>query len=199
MIDDATWSLDVGLPEWLAVPAGLADEAAWRADVTEVFAAMAEVDASLAGVDGAPLPGPGLDVSSALDTLLAFAAALSPDQRLVAGLGIAGRWPLPVVVSVWASAGDDDLLDAAGARGGTPIEPPTVEYLPDELGDGIRVTRFDLADDGAVWAGVSCARRDSGADCVVAWRTTELELIPLFSPQLESLLGCIAVGTGANA
>ena len=193
------WTLDVELPDWLHVPGAAADTAGWRRDVTEVFAAIAEVDEALAGTEGAPPAGEPLDVPSALDTLLEFAASLPHDRRLVAGLGIAGRWPLPVVVRVWPTSGDADLLDAAGARGGVPIEQPTVEYLPEELGDGIRVTRFDLDDEGAVWASVGCARRGDGVDSVVLWRTTELELVPLFSPQLEELIGRIVVGTATAA
>ena len=188
-----TWTLAAELPDWLPIPAQPLDEAAWRSDVTEIFAAITEIDAALVGSEGAPPVGEPLDVTSALDNLLAFSAALPADQRLVAGLGIAGRWPLPVIVRVGASGADDDLLSAAGARGGMPIEQPTVEYLPEELGDGIRVTRFDLDDDGAVWASVSCARRSDGVDTVLLWRTTELELIALFSPLLESLLESVIV------
>jgi hypothetical protein len=194
------WTLDVELPDWLGIPASPDDAAAWRSDVAEIFAAITEVDAGLAGTEGAPPAAGPLDVPSTLDTLLEFAAALPEGQRLVAGLGVAGRWPLPVVVRVWASGDtDDDLLDAAGARGGMPVDQPTVEYLPEELGDGIRVTRFDLDDDGAVWASVGCARRADGVDSVVHWRTTELELLPLFSPQLEELIGLITVHTTAEA
>lgn len=200
-----TWTLDVELPDWLAIPTLPFAEESWREDVTVILEAIDEIDAGLAGTEGAPTPGEPLDLPAVLDTLLAFAASLPADQRLVAGLGIAGRWPLPVVVRVWASAGsDDDLLDAAGARGGMPIEPPTVEYLPDELGDGIRVTRFDLDDDGGVWASVSCARRTAGPngtsiDTVLTWRTTELDLIPLFFPQLEGLLESVIITTPAGA
>lgn len=192
------WTLDVELPDWLHIPAAPLDAAGWRSDVTQIFAAIAEVDAGLVGTAGAPPAGGPLDVPSALDTLLEFSAALPAGQRLVACLGIAGRWPLPVIVRVWESAGsDDDLLDAAGARGGMPVDQPSVEYLPEELGDGIRVTRFDLDDEGAVWASVSCARRADGVDSVVHWRTTELELVPLFSPRLEKLIGWIGIGVSA--
>lgn len=199
-----SWSLTAGLPDWLPVPVRSRvpgqgfDEAAWLADVSLVLTTIAEVDAGLAGAEGAPTPGAPLDLPVALNTLLRFAAALPDDQRLVAGLGVAGRWPLPVVVQVSASTGiDNDLLGAAGARGGMPVEPPTVEYLPEELGDGIRVTRFDLDDDGEVWASVSCARRADAIDTVLTWRTTELDLIPLFFPQLEALLEHVVVTTGA--
>jgi len=190
------WSLTVELPDWLAIPARPFDEAAWRDAITVILSTIAEIDAGLAGAEGAPTPGTPLDLPAALDNLVDFAASLPDDRRLVAGLGVAGRWPLPVIVRVWASTGnDDDLLDAAGARGGLPIEQPTVEYLPEELGDGIRVTRFDLDDDGAVWASVSCARRADGVDTVLLWRTTELDLIPLFSGQLEALLENVLVNT----
>jgi hypothetical protein len=59
------------------------------------------------------------------------------------------------------------------------------------------VTRFDLGDDGAVWATVSCARRGDGIDTLVTWRTVELDLVPLFSRDLERLIGRVRVGAMA--
>ena len=190
------WYLDIEPPEWMTVPHAPADVAGWRADAAAVFALLAEVEQQLVDADElAPLDGE-LDIDDAIDTLLEFSAALPDELVLVAGLGVPGRWPLPVIVSVTATGENpDDLLEAAGARGGLPVDLPTVDYLPDELGDGIRVTRFDLDDDGAVWATVACARRSGGTDTVLTWRTSQIELVPVFSPLVEELLAHVRIGT----
>ena len=201
----STWELDISLPQWLEVPAGDVgtgvgtrvdtgvDIEQWRADVAAVFTLLEEVDSQLG--DDAPQNGLALDIPRAIDGLLEFSATLPDGHHIVAGLALPGRWPLPVVIAVTPTDESYDLLAAAGARGGSPIEAPTVDYLPEELGDGVRVTRLDLDDDGAVWATVGCARRAAGLDTVLTWRTTELDLVPSFSPYLESLVGSVRVGS----
>ena len=188
-----TWSLELSLPDWLEVPTAPSDSEGWRRDVGRVFEFLEDIDSQLGTAVAAG--GTPLQIEEAIDLLLEFSHALADDRQLVAGLTIPGRWPLPVIVSVSAT-GDDpgDLLEAAGATGGQAVELPTVEYLPDSLGDGIRVTRFDLDDDGNLWATVSCARRGGGADTVLTWRTMDLDLVPLFSADLEDLLGCVRIG-----
>jgi len=189
-----TWSLDIEPFDWITVPAAPTDVDEWRADVATVFGLLDEADAEL--VDDLPLAPGALDIDLALDTLLEFAAALGDDLLLVAGLGLAGDWPLPVIVDVSATADDPgDLLDAAGARGGLPVSAPTVDDVAE--GDGIRVTRLDLDDDGAVWAQVACARRRDGVDVVLTWRTSHLELVPRFAPLLEQLLARVTIETDA--
>jgi hypothetical protein len=189
-----TWSLDIEPFDWITVPAAPADVDEWRADVTTIFELLSDADEEV--VDDLPLVGDTLDIELALDTLLAFSAALGDDLLLVAGLGLAGNWPLPVIVDVSATADDPgDMLDAAGARGGLPVSAPTVDDVAE--GDGIRVTRLDLDDDGAVWAQVSCARRRDGVDVVVTWRTSHLELVPRFAPLLEQLLSRVIIETDA--
>lgn len=193
---ERSWSLDVALPNWISIPPAHLATAKWRRDLVTVLDFITSVDRQLADDPECITPGPPVDITAALDTLLDFSDALPPGHRLVAGLGIPGRWPLPVIVSV--SEPDEaptDLLDAAGARGGLPVELPLVDYLPEELGDGIRVTRFDLDDNAAIWATVSCARRTGETDTLLTWRTMDLELVPLFSPHLEVLLGSVRVGS----
>jgi hypothetical protein len=192
-IAPATWSLDVGIPDWLEVPKAPFDAPSWRADVALVLELLEFVDSQLGETPVAA--GSPLEASSGIDSLLEFSASLPHDHHVVAGLTIPGRWPLPVIVVV-SAIGDEpqDLLEAAGARGGEPIELPVVDYLPDHLGDGIRVTRFDLDDGGAVWATVTCARRMDDTDTVLTWRTLDLELVPLFSSDLELLLAGVRIG-----
>jgi hypothetical protein len=187
-----TWSLDTEPFDWITVPAAPTDVDEWRADVTTIFELLSEADAELA--DDLPFSDGTLDIELALDTLLEFSAALGDDLLLVACLGLAGNWPLPVIVDV-SAADSGDLLDVAGARGGLPVSAPTVDDVAE--GDGIRVTRLDLDDDGAVWAQVSCARRRDGVDVVLTWRTSHLELVPRFAPLLEQLLARVIIETDA--
>jgi hypothetical protein len=189
-----TWSLDIEPHEWITVPTSGFDLVQWRADVTTVFELLSEAEEKIA--DGPPLDLGTRDIESTLDTLLDFSASLAGGGTLVAGLGLVGHWPLPVVVDVSATATDPGhLLDAAGARGGLPVNPPAVDDVAG--GDGIRVTRLDLDDDGAIWAQVSCARRADGADVMLTWRTPHLELVARFSPLLEELLAHVIIETDA--
>jgi hypothetical protein len=191
--DVMTWTIDIDPHEWIAVPAAPLGDSPWRADATAVFEELLEVERE---GDDDHLIGDDLDVELAVDTLLEFSAALDGDLLLVAGLGLVGEWPLPVIVDVRATELDPgDLLDAAGARGGLPVDAPTVDDVAS--GDGIRVTRLDLDDAGAVWAHVACARRRDGADVVLTWRTSRLELVPRFSPLLEDLLAHVTIETKA--
>ena len=187
-----SWSIDVDLPDWLAVPSGGDDRREWAAEVRQLFATFAAIDEQVALQLEYTEPLGLLDIDDAILTLLEFSASLPENQRLVAGLGVPGWWPLPVTVAVTeADASSPDLLEAAGARRGQPIQAPEVESLPEELGNGIRVTRLDLDDNAAIWATVTCAVRRGNRDVVVTWRTATLELIPQFAPELESLLGRI--------
>jgi len=191
---ERVWSLDIGLPDWLSIPRDARQIDWWRPAVTLIFETLTEADQRLRDPDTEP--GTMVGVDEAIDTLVEFSESLPEGHRLVAALGLPDRWPLPVIVAV-TSVEDEpqDLLAAAGARGGRPIELPIVDYLPDEYGDGIRVTRFDLDDNGAVWATVSCARRTDDVDTVLTWRTMELPLVTRFSPVLQSLLGAVRVGS----
>lgn len=184
MITDALdhWTLDVDLPDWLPVPSSPQDAEDWRSGAETVF--------------GILWPsGDSADPQHAsLDSLLEFAAAVAPISQLVACLALPGFGPLPVTVRLArVEAGSGELLDVIAATLGqsNAISPPIVEDLDGDLAGGIRLTRFDLDDDGGLWATVVCARRAHDVDVVTAWRTIHLELVELFSPSLEKLLGCI--------
>lgn len=173
---------------WLLVPHP--DEAGpgWRAETLELFDAVARLDREDGRPSGAELDGPG-----ALATLLEHRAALGPAQRLVASLVVPGNWPLPVVVTVGPSEGGTaELLDLAGATGGLPVEPPSVDELPEHVGgEGPVVIRYDLDDAGAIWATVTAVRRADGVDTHVRWRTTDLALVPVFAPVVVELLAAV--------
>ncbi|WP_423922502.1 hypothetical protein ACPEEZ_02870 [Frigoribacterium sp. 2-23] len=182
--------IDVDVPSWLLVPTGDGATDAWREAATQLLALAAEADVA---VSAAP---PRLDPVAAVDGLVALAASLGDGSRVVAGLDVPGAWPLPVVVEAGLT-GDDapDLLERTRARGGTPLESPIVDDLPDGIGPGIVSTRFDLDTSGAVWATVAAARRRDGLDVVATWRTTDLSVVPQFTPHVVSLLGSVRLVT----
>ncbi|QCR44871.1 hypothetical protein C1N91_16345 [Curtobacterium sp. SGAir0471] len=174
---------------WLLVPHPDEVDTAWRAETLELFDAVVGLDRARSGGSAVT----ELDTVAALDTLLAFRAGLGSGQRLLASLAVPGNWPLPVVVTVGlAEGGTADLLDLAGATGGLPVEPPSVDELPDHVGgEGPVVTRYDLDDDGAIWASVTAVRRADGVDTHVLWRTTDLGLVPVFAPLVVDLLATV--------
>ncbi|TFD85854.1 hypothetical protein E3T61_17165 [Cryobacterium lactosi] len=188
------WSLDVGLPDWLLIPVGPVSPPLWREDVTRVFSAMVDVDERLSSDSEHLRPAVPLDIDGALDTLLDFGAALPPGARLVAGLSVPWRWPLPVIITVTPVHDPPlSLLELTGGKGviaaaGRPAD------VDEDLGDSIRSTRFDLDDAGDIIATVSCIRRDSGADTVVTWRTSDLDVVTQFTPWLERLLAAVRIG-----
>ncbi|KQO59957.1 hypothetical protein [Curtobacterium sp. Leaf261] len=198
--------IDVDLPEWLLVPPTVTEE--WRAAVRDVFDTVTRVERELPEDGRLFEDGLVIDAEAAVEQLVRMAGDLEADDRLVASLVVPNRWPLPVIVSVGAADPDADLLDLAGATGGLPIDAPTVDELPPEVGgEGPVVTRFDLADDGAVMATVCCLRRADGVDTRVLWRTNDLAVVPVFLPSLVELVGAVRndvqapidAGTDANA
>lgn len=184
--------ITAGLPDWLLVPTRSADdgfdEPGWRGVTVELFDELARADLE---IDVAP---PALDVDATLTDLLDMADSLDDSSRLVAGLGLPGRWPLPVIVSAADTEDDVDLLELGLARGGHPAEAPTVEDLPDGDGPGIVVSRADVTDDREVWATVTCVRRRDGLDVVALWRTNDLGLVVPFREQVVRLMPLIRVG-----
>ena len=181
---DPTVVVDVDPPSWLLVPPTPEAVDQWREAAAALFAFSAEIDRT-----GGVTP-PEIDVEAALDGLLAMAATLGSASRLAASLAVPGAWPLPVVVDAGLT-GDDapDLLELGRARGGTPLEAPLIDELPDDVGPGIVVTRFDLDLQGRVWATVTAAARRDGLDVTATWRSTDLGLVPLQTPAVVELAG----------
>lgn len=190
--------IDVDAPEWLVVPDAADRTPGWREDVLHLFSVIARVDREAEGEQRVFDDGREVDPATALDTLLEFRAALDGNDRLVANLGVPNRWPLPVVVSVGLVDGDDrDLLEIAGATGGLPVEQPAVDELPDHVGgEGPVITRYDLDDDGVLWATVCAVRRETlptgqDVDTRVLWRTRDLDVVPVFGGELVGLIGAV--------
>jgi hypothetical protein len=195
--------IDVAPPEWLIVPENAAEHPTWAADALTLFELVADVDGAAEGDMRVFDDGRVLDPADAVGRLLAFEGAMradvaggGTDGMLVAGLTVPFRWPQPVVVTV-REQGDGDLVDVLGAHDGQPAQEPSIDALPEHLGDGVVVTRFDLDDEGAVWASVAAARRQDGVDTVALWRTTDLELIPAFAGDVVELVGAVRVTTDA--
>jgi hypothetical protein len=197
-----TSSIDVESPQWLVIPDVADVTPEWRAEVLRLFAAIVHVDREAEGEQRIFDDGREVDPQTALDTLLEFRASLDGGDRLVAGLGVPNRWPLPVVVSVGIADTEDlqdarGLLQLAGAEGGLAVEQPAVDELPEHVGgEGPVVTRYDLDDDGAIWATVCAVRREGGGDgpavdTRVLWRTRDLDVVPVFGPEVVDLLAAI--------
>lgn len=195
-------SIDVESPQWLVVPDVADVTPEWRAEVLRLFEAIVHVDRAAEGEQRIFDDGREVDPRTALDTLLEFRASLDGSDRLVAGLGVPNRWPLPVVVSVGVvDDGDRDdargLLQLAGAEGGLPVEQPAVDELPEHVGgEGPVVSRYDLDDAGAIWATVCAVRREDAGDgqrvdTRVLWRTKDLDVVPVFGPEVVDLLAAI--------
>jgi hypothetical protein len=176
--------VDVSAPLWLLVPQDPESAAPWR-DATAAFLDVsAEVDRACGVVP------PRLDVDVVLDDLLAMARSLGDTARLAACFAVPGAWPLPVVVDAGLTAPDaPDLLELGRARGRSPLEAPLIDELPDDVGPGVVVTRFDLDHDGHIWATVTAAARRDGIDVTTTWRTTDLGLLALQTPHVVELAG----------
>jgi hypothetical protein len=129
-----------------------------------------------------------------------MAATLGNGSRLVAGFAVPGAWPLPVIVDAGLT-GDDapDLLELGRARGGSPLEAPLIDDLPDDVGPGVVVTRFDLDHEGRVWATVTAAARRDGLDVTTTWRSTDLGLIAQQTPAVVELAGRVRLVDRADA
>jgi hypothetical protein len=205
-VGELDWTIDP--PEgWLVVPAAGTETpeviSAWEQGVTEALRASFEQRApegyDLSDDDRAQLLQ---TVTASIANLRAQADGVAGDgHRLVAAFGLSDRGPVPVVVAVGMSdldEPDDALLQALGAKGGgAPLSPPTVEYLDLPDGDGVRVSRLDIAADGAAWLSVGLGRRteypDAVVDTVVFWRTQDLFAVPHMMEALDDLLPAITI------
>lgn len=205
-VGELDWTIDP--PEgWLVVPAAGTETpeviSAWEQEVTEAVRASFEQQAS-EGYDPSDDERAHLleTVTVSIANLRAQADGAAGDgERVVAAFGLPDRGPVPVVVAVGMSdpgAPDDALLEALGAKGGgAPLNPPTVDYLDLPDGDGVRVSRLDIANDGGAWLSVGLGRRteypDAVVDTVILWRTQDLFAVPFMMERLDDLLPAITI------
>lgn len=211
-----SWTIDPP-PGWLVVPSrltepDLVDE--WEsAAVDVVVEAFEQSFAEAQAASSTPLPDPGPEVREAarqvaadsVASVLRLADDVAPDgHRVVAAARVRDRGLIPVLVVVGAGDPDDPdaLMTAVGAVGGAPLAPPKVEYLDLPDGDGVRVTRLDLAGpDGSAWTSVALGRRtedaDGAVDTVLLWRTQDFFLVPVIAPELDDLLPAVTITRSA--
>lgn len=184
------WSLDLAPEDWLVIPAHTDDP--WTtATVERVRAALTSEAFGEDSPADARIPDLIRTVATdAVQRLCELADTVAPDETVVAALGVTGRTPVPVIVTVAAIDEHDpvDLLDVCGARQGRSFDAPDVEYFDVPGGDGIRVTRTDVGRDAVAWMSVSLAVRTELADTVIRWRTTDLALVPEMTERLSVLL-----------
>ena len=117
--------------------------------------------------------------------------------RLRAGGVGAQFWSVYVSTGL---TGDDapDLLELGRARGGSPLEAPLIDELPDDVGPCVVVTRFDLDLEGRIWVTVTAAARRDGLDATATWRSTELGLVALQTPAVVELVGRVRLVARAD-
>lgn len=205
-VGELSWTIDP--PEgWAVVPAIGTETpdviSAWEHEATEALRTSFEEQApegyDLSDDDRAAVLEA---VTASIANLRAQADGVAGDgERVVAAFGLPDRGPVPVLVAVGMSdpgEPDDALLAALGAKGGgTPLNPPTVEYLDLPDGDGVRVSRLDIAADGGAWLSVGLGRRteypDAVVDTVLIWRTQDLFAVPHLMDALDGLLAAVTI------
>ncbi|MFI9487965.1 hypothetical protein ACIG47_16375 [Promicromonospora sp. NPDC052451] len=208
---EPTWTVDP--PEWWTVVPTTRSEsagaiAAWQDGVVEAVRRALELRIAEDEASEGDAPGDEISaeeraelhqqVAAAVENLRTYADEVPEGTRVVALLGLRDHGPVPVLVSVAAGepdAPDDALLRAVGATGGTPFEAPNVEYLDLPDGDGVRVTRLDIAPDGSAWLSIGLGRRtetsDGVVDTVILWRTQDLFIVDTVSEALDELLPAV--------
>jgi len=208
------WTWRVDPPDrWLVVPAtGLDvpdDIARWERGATAVVRRSVEPVPDESGetveLDDAGRADLDQLAADSVANLRAFADGVAPGgNRVVAALGVMGNGPVPVLVAVSVSdpaAPDDGLMAALGATGGSPAAPPNVEHLDLPDGDGVRVVRLDLDEEGSGWMSVAVGRRvehhDAVVDTVLVWRTVDLFLVAAMVELLDQLLPAVQITRSA--
>ncbi|GAA4703613.1 hypothetical protein APR04_000550 [Promicromonospora umidemergens] len=205
VVGELDWTIDP--PEgWLVVPAAGTETpdviSAWEQEVTEALRVSFEQASEGSDLSEDERAHVLETVTASIANLRAQAdGAAGAGERVVAAFGLPDRGPVPVVVAVGMSdpgTPDAALLEALGAKGGgAPLNPPTVEYLDLPDGDGVRVSRLDIGDDGGAWLSVGLGRRteypDAVVDTVILWRTQDLFAVPLMMEVLDELLPAITI------
>ena len=210
-----SWTWTIEPPDgWLVVPSTATEPAdavrAWQGEVADALLE-SFLPEGATGPDGPDPDGdPGVDhvamvrssLAQTVGSLVTFAdEAATEGARVMAGVGLLDRGPVPVLVTVGLGdpdESDDVFLTVLGAKGGNPVSPPSIEYpdLPD--GDGITVTRVDIDEaTGGAWVSVAAGRRtefpDGVVDTALVWRSQDLVLVPTILDVIVDLLPAVKI------
>jgi hypothetical protein len=172
---------------WDWVPAAGSDATGWPDSVAAL------VDGWTGATVGAAMAG----------DLLAHAAGLAPNRRLMWGAGFLGEWvrwlPLVAIVEFREPMPGDSayLMGAVGAEGfEDDVREPDVEYLSTAHGDAIRVLALTRSGDGGVHGRVDAAlrlERPAGdVDVLLTSRADDLGRLAVIGDGMDALLTMIA-------
>lgn len=192
-----SWTVDYDPAVWLPIPAF---DVQSEAEEWLERAAGAVCKDFAAEFDLAP-DYPAL-LRAQLDVLLGLAHRREEDGDLLAHLPGPGWEPVPVFVGFREPVADspDYLLDIAGARAEGAVQPPVVEHIVvDDLGEGIRVLRYEDSDDMGVIATLTYAWRAHETDVIVYLQTNELADIEQIDPDLQALARSIRPAADARS
>ena len=212
----AGWSWTVEPPaRWLVIPSTVTEDekdvAQWEraaaAVVRASFGPQPEGDDEPIELDDEESAALDQAAADAVANLREFADGMAPEgSRVVAAVGVLGRSPVPVLVSVRTSdpgAPDEGLMAALGATGGCPAAPPNIEHLDLPDGDGVRVTRLDVGEvSGGAWLSIALGRRSEQpsavVDTVLVWRTQDVLLGSAMLELLDELLPAVRIIRGTR-
>jgi hypothetical protein len=102
--------------------------------------------------------------------------------------------PFPVYVTFQEPRAEspDYLLDLAGARGLPAVQPPTVEYVTvDDLGEGVRVTRYEEPEGFPLTETICYAWRARDTDVLVLAQSDDLPRLAEVGDDLAALTRAI--------
>lgn len=192
-----TWEIDYDPTTWLEVP-DVADDAAdeWVERATEAvakdFANNHDLDAGYREV-----------LRYQLEILTGVARRKgAAGWQTLAHLPGPDWYPFPVFLAFLEPEEDsaDYLLELAGARGGPAVQPPTVEHVvTDDLGEGIRVTRYDQPDGAALTESICYAWRARDTDVVLLAQSDDLARLGQMHDDLTALTAAIHPASGAES
>jgi hypothetical protein len=192
-----TWEIDYDPATWLEVP-DLADDEVeqWveraATAVVDDFANEGTLDASYGAVLRHQLAIlAGLAHRKAAHGWLTLAHLPGPDW-----------YPFGVHVAFLEPRAEspDYLLELAGARGLPAVQPPSVEHIVvDDLGEGIRVVRYEDDAELGLIANLCYAWRAHDTDVVLFAQTDDLSRLEEIGPDLVALVSAIRPARAAQA
>jgi hypothetical protein len=185
-----SWEIDFDPATWLAIPE-IRDEAELEEWVDRASQAVVkDFSAELKLVPEYPEV-----VRYQLRVLGEMAQRRAADGSLILAHLPGPDWdPMPVEVAFVEprSESPDYLLDMAGARGLPAVQPPTVEHvLTDDLGEGIRVLRYEDDKDLGLVANLCYAWRAHETDVFLFVQTDDLGRLEETADDIAGLIQTI--------